>query len=149
MSQAATFCSLYRSQRWSSTTRGKDGLWVLITGAAFPQRLSMEATLGLGWMFHVSHSCVRDKCILNVLLLWQNPKLNGGKARHKGNYHWRGTAVRFKDTNTNNFKMVLTYSKQAGLVPRPLLWSTAWWSFVWSRHSQTCTQGAGSEGELS
>lgn len=75
MSQAATFCSLYRSQTWSSTTGSKDRLRILIIGAAFPECLSMEATLRLGWIFHVSHGCVRDKHFLNVLLLEQNKKI--------------------------------------------------------------------------
>lgn len=82
-SQDATLYSLHRSQTWLSTPGSKDRLWIVITGAAFPQRLSMEATLRLDWIFNVSHSCVRDKRILNVFLLGQNLKLNWRKRRKR------------------------------------------------------------------
>lgn len=84
-SQDATLYSLHRSQTWLSTLGSKDRLWIVVTGAAFPQRLSMEATLRLGWIFNVSHSCVRDKRILDVFLLGQNLKLNWRKRKKEEN----------------------------------------------------------------
>lgn len=88
LSCLATHNVLYspcRIQTWLSTTGSKDRLWIVTTAAAFPQRLSMEATLRLDWSFYVNHSCVRDKCILNVLLLLQNLRLKEKKRKEGGN----------------------------------------------------------------
>lgn len=87
LSCLATHNVLYgpcRIQTWLSTAGSKDRLWIVTTAAAFPQRLSMEATLRLDWTFNVNHSCVRDKCILNVLLLLQNLRLKEKKRKKRG-----------------------------------------------------------------
>lgn len=67
-----------------STAGSKDRLWIVTAAAAVPQRLGMGATLRLGWIFNVNHSCVRDKCMLNVLLLLRNLRLKEKKRKKRG-----------------------------------------------------------------
>lgn len=99
-----------------STPGSKDRLWIVITGAAFPQRLSMEATLRLDWIFNVSHSCVRDKRILNCTFVRAKPKIKLKEKKKEENI----------EVQTQILKIIWTYSKQAGLVLPVPQCSTAW-----------------------